>query len=89
MKKSISALLILVASTMATAAEPVSASAKPIMVLAYNQIDETKFQEATVEYASRNSAERFLERNLDVVAASLNIELNDKIISAMTPRIDK
>ena len=87
MNKTISAILILVASAAATAAEPNAAASEP-MVLAYNQISNDQPQESAIEYTSPYSAERFLEKNLDVVAASLNVELDDKIRSAMTPRFD-
>ena len=87
MNKAISAVLILVASATAIAAEPNVAVSEP-MVLAYNQTNDSKPQEPAVEYTNKNSAARFLEKNLDVVAASLNLELDDKISSAMTPRID-
>lgn len=88
MNKTISAILILLASAMATAAEPNTAATEP-MVIAYNQIEDSKLQEPTVKLTSEHSAERFLEKNLDVVAASLNRELDDKISSAMTPRFDQ
>jgi hypothetical protein len=87
MNKTISAIFILVASAAATAAEPNAAASEP-MVLAYNQISNDQPQESAIEYTSQYSAERFLEKNLDVVAASLNVELDDKISSAMTPRFD-
>lgn len=87
MNKTISAVLILVASATAIAAEPNVAVTEP-MVLAYNQTNDSKPLEPAVEYTSENSAARFLEKNLDVVAASLNLALDDKISSAMTPRID-
>ena len=88
MNKTISAILILLASAMATAAEPNTAAAEP-MVIAYNQIEDSKLQEPTVKLTSEYSAARFLEKNLDVVAASLNLELDDKISSAMTPSFDQ
>tara|TARA_R110001592_G_scaffold1874_20_gene11510 strand:+ start:32283 stop:32549 length:267 start_codon:yes stop_codon:yes gene_type:complete len=88
MNKTISAILILLASAMATAAEPNTAATEP-MVIAYNQIEDSKLQEPTVKLTSEHSAARFLEKNLDVVAASLNLELDDKISSAMTPRFDQ
>ena len=88
MNKTISAIFILVASTMATAAEPNIADSEP-MVLASNQVNSAKLPDANIEYTSQRSAERFLEQNLDVVAASLNVELEDKISSLMTPRIDE
>jgi hypothetical protein len=88
MNKTISAILILLASTMATAAAPNTAATEP-MVIAYNQIEDSKLQEPVVKLTSQSSAARFLERNLDVVAASLNLELDDKISSAMTPRFDQ
>lgn len=88
MNKTISAILILFASAMATAAEPNTAATEP-MVIAYNQIEDNKLQEPAVKLTSQHSAERFLEKNLDIVAASLNLELDDKINSAMTPRFDQ
>ena len=88
MNKTISAIFILAASAMATAAEPNATDSEP-MILAYNQVNSLKLPEANIEYTSQRSAERFLEQNLDVVAASLNVELEDKISSLMTPRIDE
>ncbi|CAA0104878.1 Uncharacterised protein [Zhongshania aliphaticivorans] len=88
MNKTISAILILVASTIATAAEPNVAADEP-MVLAYNEIKNDTRQELATEYTSQYSAERFLEKNLDIVAASLNTELDNQISRVMTPRIDK
>ncbi|MFT7404039.1 hypothetical protein [Zhongshania sp.] len=88
MNKTISAILILLASAMATAAEPNTAATEP-MVIAYNQIEDSKLQEPTAKLTSKHLAARFLEKNLDVVAASLNLELDDKISSAMTPRFDQ
>jgi hypothetical protein len=88
MNRTISAVLILLASTMATAAEPNTAATEP-MVIARNQIEDSKLPAPAVKLTSQHSAERFLKKNLDVVAASLSLELEDKISNAMTPRFDQ
>jgi|TARA_R110001583_G_scaffold16518_7_gene67624 hypothetical protein len=75
MKKLTSAILILVASTMATAAEP-EVGANQSLVLAYNLSTATQIAEPKIEYASQASADRFLEKTLDVVSATLNVELD-------------
>ncbi len=75
MKNLTSAILILVASTMATAAEP-EVGANQSLVLAYNQTTDMPKAEAQIEYASKASADRFLEKTLDVVSATLNVELD-------------
>ncbi|MBB5187897.1 MULTISPECIES: hypothetical protein [Zhongshania] len=75
MKNLTSAILILVASTMATAAEP-EVGANQSLVLAYNKTAELQKADAPIEYASKASADRFLEKTLDVVSATLNVELD-------------
>lgn len=75
MKRLTSAILILVASAMATAAEP-EVGTKQSLVLAYNQTGD-KTTSPTVNYASQESAERVLEKTLDTVSASLSVSLDD------------
>ncbi|MDX1505097.1 MAG: hypothetical protein R3221_05240 [Spongiibacter sp.] len=74
MKRLTSAILILVASAMATAAEP-EVGTKQSLVLAYQSGEET--YTPTVNYASKESAERVLEKTLDAVSASLSVSLDD------------
>jgi hypothetical protein len=82
MKNLSTAVLVLLASSLAVA-EPEVASSQA-MVLAYNDSSELVSQKSTIEYVSQRSADRFLEQTLDLVAASLNVELEEKI-SLTTP----
>ncbi|MEX1667988.1 hypothetical protein AB4876_03640 [Zhongshania guokunii] len=82
MNRLTSAILILVASTMATAAEP-EVGANQSLVLAFNTSTDTQPQERKAEYVSQHSANRFLEKNLDVVSATLNVELDAQISQRM------
>ncbi|MFT5888022.1 MAG: hypothetical protein ACI9BO_000835 [Zhongshania sp.] len=82
MKNLSTAVLVLLASSLA-AAEPEVASSRA-MVLAYNDSSELVSQKSTIEYVSQRSVDRFLEQTLDLVAASLNVELEEKI-SLATP----
>ena len=77
MKKLTSAILILVASAMATAAEP-DAGTKQSLVLAYNDaaIGSNGRSDMAVSHVSEESAARVLNRTLDVVTASLSVELD-------------
>ncbi|MAY37548.1 MULTISPECIES: hypothetical protein [Spongiibacter] len=77
MKKLTSAILILVASAMATAAEP-DAGTKQSLVLAYNDaaIGSNDRSDIAVSHVSEQSAARVLNRTLDVVSASLSVELD-------------
>lgn len=86
MKNLSTAVLVLLASSLA-AAEPEVPSSQA-MVLAYNGSSELVSQKSTIEYVSQRSVDRFLEQTLDLVAASLNIELEERI-SLATPGFAK
>lgn len=76
MKNVTSAILILVASTMATAAEPTTGTKQPL-VLAYNDAAVGSSQsDASAGQVSKESAANVLNRTLDVVSASLSVELD-------------
>jgi hypothetical protein len=77
MKNLSTAILVLLASSLA-AAEPEVTSSQAI-VLAYNGSSELVSQKSTIEYVPQRSADRFLEQTLDLVTASLNVELEEKI----------
>ena len=87
MKKLTSAILILVASAMATAAEP-EAGKKQSLVLAYNDaaIGSTDRSELAVRHVSEESAANVLNRTLDVVSASLSVELDSIAMPELSRR---
>ncbi len=74
MKKLTSAVLILIASSAAVAAELEAASNAPL-VLAYHQGPAQSTVLPSSEYKQAD-AERVLETTLDVVSASLSVELD-------------
>ncbi len=78
MKQVTSAILLLVASTLAAAVEPVSGTNQSLVV-AYNnsQASNNVAVEATETeaLASKQETKRVLEKTLDVVSAQLSVEI--------------
>lgn len=82
MRNLTSATLLLLASTLATAAEPEAAS-NASLVLAYNGNSDVAVSQVDVKTASQASADRVLERTLGLVSANLSFELDEKIAEEM------
>lgn len=81
MKKLSSAVLLLIASTAALAADQDTASDAPL-VLAYSDAIASYAPQNTGEYSSVN-AERVLANTLDVVSASLSVALDNFVAPSL------
>lgn len=76
MKTFTSAIALLVASTVATAAEPQAGTKS--LVVAYNEASRVEMSTASEPvYVSEAKTDRVLARTLDVVSASLSVELDN------------
>ncbi|GAB3370261.1 hypothetical protein NCG89_09480 [Spongiibacter taiwanensis] len=79
MKTATSAMMLLLASTLATANEPQQKAADQSLVIAYNTSMEVEQPRNEVEVASEARTDRALSETLGLVSATLSVELDEKI----------
>ena len=79
MKTATSAMMLLLASTLATANEPQQKAADQSLVIAYNTSMEVEQPRNEAEVASEARTDRALSETLGLVSATLSVELDEKI----------
>lgn len=79
MKTVTSAMMLLLASTLATANEPQQKAADQSLVIAYNTSMEVEQPRNEVEVASKARTDRALSETLGLVSATLSVELDERI----------